>query len=118
MAAHMNESEIEERFSGFGPQTLEAIRTYRHSHDPQLVEAIVRGIVEKYLPPDLRDRAPEAMKSLNAFGIESVTLMEIILDIQDALALEISDRELRNLKNFDDATRLLTEKVAALSGQS
>jgi acyl carrier protein len=110
----MNESEIEERFLNFSPQTLEVIREYRRSRDPQLVSTIVKGIVEKYLPPEMRDRAPEAMTSLNAFGIESVTLMEIILDIQDALDLVITDAELRSLNNFDQATKLLSEKVAAL----
>ena len=110
----MNESEIEERFLNFSPQTLEVIRKYRRSRDPQLVAIIVQGVVEKYLPPELRDRAPEAMTSLNAFGIESVTLMEIILDIQDALDLVITDAELRGLTNFDQATKLLSDKVAAL----
>jgi len=107
--------QIDERFLNFGLPTLEAIRAYRQSHDPKLVPAIVQGIVEKYLPPEIRDRAPEAMKALNAFGIESVTMMEIILDIQDALEIVITDAELRGLRNFDDATKLLREKVAALS---
>jgi 3-hydroxyacyl-[acyl-carrier-protein] dehydratase len=107
--------QIDERFLNFGLPTLEAIRAYRQSHDPKLVPAIVQGIVEKYLPPEIRDRAPEAMKALNAFGIESVTMMEIILDIQDALEIVITDAELRGLRNFDDATKLLRAKVAALS---
>ena len=110
----MNEFEIEERFLNFSPQTLEVIREYRRSRDPQLVSTIVKGIVEKYLPPEARDRAPEAVTSLNAFGIESVTLMEIILDIQDALGLVITDTELRSLTNFEQATKLLSDKVAAL----
>jgi acyl carrier protein len=110
----MNETEIEERFFNFSPSTLDAIRVYHRSRDPQLVSAIVQGIVEKYLPPELRSRAPEAMNSLNGFGIESVTLMEIILDIQDALDLMISDAELRSLHSFDDAKKMLSDKVAAL----
>jgi acyl carrier protein len=118
----MNAIEIDERFLNFSPQTLEAMREYHRSRDPQLVSTIVNGIVEKYLPPAMRDRAPEVMTSLNAFGIESVTLMEIILDIQDALGLVITDAELRSLSNFDQATKLLCDKVAALragtSGQS
>ncbi|GEM_PF-4570141 len=114
----MNESDIDERFLNLNSQTVDAIREYRKTHKPELVQTIVTGIVEKYLPPDMRDRAPEAMKSLNAFGIESVTLMEIILDIQDALGLDITDNELRGLKNFDDATNLLRGKVQALAGQS
>jgi acyl carrier protein len=110
----MNEAEIQERFLNFSPPTIDAIRAYQQSHDPLLVSSIVHGIVEKYLPPEMRQQMPEDVKSLNAFGIESVTLMEIILDIQDALGLVITDAELRSLKSFDEATRLLSDKVTAL----
>ena len=113
----MNESEIEERFLNFNPTTVEAICAYRRRPDPKLVSSIVHGIIEKYLPPEMRDRTPDAMKSLNAFGIESVTLMEIILDIQDALDLVITDAELRTLHSFDEATKLLSDKVAALGAR-
>jgi acyl carrier protein len=113
----MSQSDLDERFLNLNPQALDAIRQYRESHKPELVQTIVNGIVEKYLPPEMRERAADAMKSPNEFGIESVTLMEIILDIQDALGLEITDNELRGLKNFDDATNLLRQKVAALSQQ-
>lgn len=114
----MNETEINERFMNLNPEALQAIREYHATHKPELVHTIVNGIVEKYLPAEMRNRASEAMKSPNAFGIESVTLMEIMLDIQDALGIEITDNELRGLKNFDDATNLLRQKVAALSSKS
>lgn len=114
----MNPSDIDERFLNLNPSALAAVREYHQTHNPELVQTIVNGIVEKYLPPDMRDRASEAMKAPNDFGIESVTLMEIILDIQDALGLDITDNELRGLKNFDDATNLLRAKVQALSAQS
>jgi acyl carrier protein len=110
----MKESEIDERFLNFNPETVAAIRIYRQTRDPKLVHEIVHGIIEKYLPPELRNQTSGAVTSLNAFGIESVTLMEIILDIQDALDLVITDEELRNLRGFDDATKLLSDKVAAL----
>lgn len=113
----MNPSDIDERFLNLNPQALDAIRQYHSTHKPELVHTIVDGIVEKYLPADMRGRAAEAMKSPNSFGIESVTLMEIMLDIQDALGIELSDNELRGLKNFDDATALLRQKVAALAQQ-
>jgi acyl carrier protein len=111
----MNLTEIEDRFMNLTPETRKAIHEYQTTRDPKLVRPIVDGIIEKYLPPEVRNRSPEAMKALNSFGVESITLMEIILDIQDALGLDISDAELRSLHNFDEATKLLSEKVAALS---
>ena len=113
----MTETEINERFCNFSPETLDAIRNYQRTRDPQFVHTIVHGVIEKYLPQELREHAPDSVQSFNAFGIESVTLMEIMLDIQDALGLYISDAELRNLHSFEEATKLLIEKVNALRGQ-
>ena len=99
------------------PATLAAIRAYRRTHDPALVDPILRGIVEKYLPESARlteaaGTAPEA--ALNAFGFESLTLIEVVLDLQDALGITLSDDELRGLRNLDAARALLLQKVAAL----
>lgn len=105
---------IEQRFLNFQPETLAAIREYQSSKDPSLVRRIVEGIVDKYLPEHLRGTRQNSASSLNAFGLESITLMEVILDIQDALGITISDDELRQLQSFDQTIALLSEKVAAL----
>jgi 3-hydroxyacyl-[acyl-carrier-protein] dehydratase len=114
----MNEIEIKERFFNFDPATITAICDYQKQPNPDLVPVIVNGIIAKYLPPELRERAPEAMQSFNVFGIESVTLMEIILDIQDALNLVITDAELRSLHSFEEASKLLTDKMNALRAET
>lgn len=110
----MKESEIAERFLNFPPATMEAIRRYHAGQDPALVSPIVHGIVEKYLPESLRGQSIDPAKSLNAFGLESLTLVEVFLDIQDALAINVSEDELRGLRNFDEAIALMSNKVAAL----
>lgn len=105
---------IEQRFLNFQPETLALIRAYQSSKDPALVSPIVHGIINKYLPEHLRGTSQNPVLPLNAFGLESITLMEVILDIQDALGLTISDAELRSLNSLQEATALLSEKVAAL----
>ena len=113
----MNESEIDDRFLNVSPETLETIREYRRMHSPQLIPKIVHGIVEKYLPTDVRDRHVEGVKSLNAFGLESITLMEVVLDIQDALGITLTDDELRQLRSFDETIVLLSKKVGELQNK-
>src|ERR1700754_3600197 len=103
----MNESEIEDRFLNVSPETLKTIREYRNTHSPELIPKIVHGIVQKYLPLDAQNRAVEGVKSLNAFGLESITLMEVVLDIQDALEITLTDDELRQLRSFDETVVLL-----------
>lgn len=113
----MTTLDLDERFLNFPPALVALIREYRATHNAELVAPIVDGIVAKYLPEAAADRNAGAFKSLNAFGLESLTLMEVILDIQDALGISLPDDELRGLSSFDDATALLARKVAALYQQ-
>jgi 3-hydroxyacyl-[acyl-carrier-protein] dehydratase len=111
----MNNPQIDDRFAGFPPDLIALIQRYQQTHDPALVPQIVHGVVDRYLPPGARAQIDSGSKSLSAFGLESLTLMEVILDIQDALGLTLSDEELRALANLDEATAILEKKVAALS---
>lgn len=114
--------ETEDRFFNFTPETLEAIREYRRTRDPALVDTVLRGILEKYLPENIRPAEIAAAEiagapvesSLNAFGLESLTLIEVILDLQDALGITLTDDELRSLHSLDEVRALLMQKVAAL----
>jgi hypothetical protein len=114
----MNEIEIDDRFINVSPATLAAIRDYQREPNAKLVPQIVHGIVEKYLPEGVHPPAGQGMKAFNAFGIESITLMEVILDIQDALRIRLSDAELQGMSNFEQAIALLSRKVSALSGET
>jgi acyl carrier protein len=51
--------------------------------------------------------------SFAELAIESLTMFEIVMDIQDALDIEIADAELRSLATLGDLMRLLREKVAS-----
>lgn len=112
----MNEKEIVNRFLNFSPATLAAIRDYQDEPSAKLIPQIVHGIVEKYLPEGTPPTG-QGMQVFNAFGIESITLMEVILDIQDALGIRLSDAEMRGMSNFDQAVALLSRKVSELSGE-
>ncbi|HEX3816781.1 MAG TPA: acyl carrier protein [Chthoniobacterales bacterium] len=107
----MNDPQIDDRFFGFPPELVVIIQEYGETHNAALVPGIVHGIIDRYVPPGSRASA----ESLSALGLESLTLMEVILDIQDALGLTLSDDELRALANLDEATAILEKKVAQLS---
>lgn len=111
----MNAAEVDQRFFNFTPATLAAIRDFQSTRDPALVEPILHGIVGKYLPetiPTLAGVSPP--ETLNAFGFESLTLVEVFLDLQDAFGVRFSDAELRDMHGLTDARTLLMQKVAAL----
>lgn len=112
----MTDAEINDRFFNLPPGTLDAIRAYQRSPDPACVGPVFNGIMEKYLPEGARlERLPGADDGyINALGLESLTLLEVVLDLQDALNIRLGDDELRGLTDLHDAHALLLRKVAAL----
>lgn len=111
----MNPTEINERFFNFDRTTVANIQTFHRSPDPALVQPIFDGIMRKYLPEAGRRDDPEEV-SLNAFGLESLTLLEVVLDLQDALGIRLEDDEIRGLHDLKEVHALLVQKVDALRG--
>jgi 3-hydroxyacyl-[acyl-carrier-protein] dehydratase len=104
-------------FKRCSPETIEAIIRFRGGRDPVEVPDIARGIIRRYLPAEnagLLDSAT-AETPLADLRIESLTMLEIILDVQDALDITIEDSELREFKTLGDVLSFLEKKVVAES---
>ena len=110
---------LREQFKRCSPETIDAILKFRETGDTSLLPAIVRGVVRRYLPADkagLLDTATEDT-NLAELQIESLTMLEIVLDIQDAVEVVIEDSELREVKTLGDVRRFLEAKLAAKTQQ-
>jgi 3-hydroxyacyl-[acyl-carrier-protein] dehydratase len=106
---------IRRNFKKCTDETLDAIIRFRASRDAAEVATIARGIIRRYLPvahAGLMDTAT-AETPLTELHIESLTMLEIILDVQDALEITIEDSELREFKTLGDVLGFLEKKVAA-----
>lgn len=108
-------AELREQFKRCDGETIDAIVKFRQTGDTSLLPRIVRGVVRRYLPADkvgLLDSATEET-NLTDLHIESLTLLEIVLDIQDAVDVVIEDAELRQVKTLGDVRKFLELKIAA-----
>ena len=65
--------------------TVDAIIDFQRTGDPESVTTIVRGIVWRYVHKDVQSRVDQATAEtpLASLGIDSLTMMEIVLDVQD-----------------------------------
>jgi 3-hydroxyacyl-[acyl-carrier-protein] dehydratase len=95
-------------FRRCSPETIDAILRFRQTGDPAQIATVARGIVESYLAASHRPMLATATAEtpLDAFGIESLTMLEIVLDLQEALAFEIPDDDLRTARTLGDLLRL------------
>jgi acyl carrier protein len=120
MASELTNNEkdcIRRNFKRCSPETIEAIIRFREGRDPSEVHGIACGIIRRYMAAEhagLLDAAT-ADTLLSDLRIESLTMMEIVLDMQDALDITISDAELRDFKTLGDVLGFLEKKVVAVS---
>ena len=116
MSNALNDEEIAKirrNYKRCGEETVNAILFYRETGDAGLVEPITRGIIQRYLRPEGVEMFKNATMEtpLIMLGIESLTMLEIILDIQDSLVVEIKDSEMGGFRSLGDVVRFLQGKV-------
>jgi acyl carrier protein len=95
--------------------TADAIIDLRQTGDTSNILTIMRGIVWRYVRPEIRTQAEAATSEtpLTELGMDSLMMLEVVLDLQDAFDVTIEDSELRNMQTIGDVTELLTEKYVA-----
>ena len=80
----------------------------------------MRGIVWRYVQPEARPVVEEATPEtpLVALGIDSLMMLEVVLDVQDALDLVIEDSDLRQMQTIGDVVGFLQTRYAETHPQA
>jgi acyl carrier protein len=94
--------------------TVDAIIDLQRTGDPEFIPTIVRGIVWRYVNKDLQPIVDQATAEtpLASVGMDSLTMMEVVLDVQDALDLVIEDADLRRMQTIGELIGFLQERFA------
>ncbi len=99
------------------PATVEAALQFRISRDPALVPVIVIGIIERYVEPDLRPKLrdnTDDVRLIEDLGIDSLTMMEVVILTEEVLQVQIQNDELRNLRTVGDIKVFIDCKLRGL----
>ena len=92
----------------------EAACRFRKTSDPQCIPPVVLGIIERYVESGLRPklRLPhEHLCLAEDLGLDSLSLMEIIILIEDALAITVNNDEPHQLRTLGDVSRFIESKL-------
>ena len=110
--------QIRRNFKRCREGTVEAIVNLRRTGDPENIPPIVRGIVWRYVQEDSRSVVEEAKPEtpLGALGIDSLMMLEVVLDVQDALDVVIEDEDLRRMHTIGDVIDFLKQLYVAKHG--
>lgn len=94
--------------------TYEAACRFRQTGNPAHLPAIVLGVVARYVEPDLRTKLKDpddGLRLIEDLGIDSLTMMQIVLLVEDVLRVSINNEELCPLRTLGDVRQFIERKV-------
>jgi acyl carrier protein len=113
-----DEAALRESLKRCSPSTFEAAVQFRKTGNPDHVPAIVIGVIERFVEPDLRAKLKEPDDDLRLredLGIDSLTMMEIVMLAEDVFQMSINNEELCGLRTLGDVRRFIECRLLGVS---
>lgn len=88
---------------------------FRTTGDLGEVPTVVYGVIERHLPAEnTRDlsQAGDATKLIEDLGIDSLTMLEIVLSIEETTGISVENEELREIATLGQVKEFITRKVS------
>jgi len=107
-------ADLKEGLRRCSPATVEAAIRYREKQDLDAIPQIVYGILDRYQPATAAVKlsdANEDARLIEDIGLDSLTLLEIVLSIEEILKLRIENEELREIRTIGQLNRFLHAKI-------
>ncbi|MGH8018741.1 MAG: phosphopantetheine-binding protein [Opitutaceae bacterium] len=116
-APSSDETHLRESLKRCSAATVEAAVAYRQRKDPALISTVVLGIFERFLDPAAAQKLKEPdddLRVMEDLGLDSLTLMEAVILIEEVVQISINNDELRNLRTIGDIRVFIDHKVRGL----
>lgn len=110
-------ADLKEGLRRCSARTLAAAIRYREKGDPDAIPEVVFGIIERYQPataPIKLSEANDTLRLVEDLGLDSLTLLEIVMSIEEALKLRIANDELREIRTLGQLNHFLHAKTTGV----
>ena len=108
------EDELTELLKRCSPETLRQQYLSESQKDVNQIETIVLGNNCAHLEPDQREvfkGADDTFRLYEDLGLDSLTMLEIVMLVEQTLQVSIDNEELRDLRTIGDVKQYLDAKV-------
>lgn len=105
---------LREALKRCSPATYYAACKFRQHGDVTQLPAIIVGVIERYVERDQRTKlqdAPERLRLREDLGLDSLTMMEVVMLAEEVLAISVSNEELTRLQTIGDVQRFMLAKL-------
>ncbi len=110
-----DEEILRENMKRCSPETVEAAIAFRRTGDVSKINAIVLGILERFADPSMRGKLKDPSDDMvlaQELGLDSLTMMEVVLMVEDSIGISIDTEEAMKLKTFGDIKNYINKKAA------
>ena len=107
-------SDLHELLKRCSPSTYSAACQYRQTRDPAYLPAVIYGVIERFVERPLRSKlqAPaEEVRLIEDLAIDSLTLTELVILVEDTLQLSLQPDELPRLRTLADLHQFIAAKL-------
>lgn len=110
----LNEDEIRDSLKRCPQSAIDAAIEFSTNRDSKLVPAIVMGIIERFVEPEVRPIVREGddqVRLAEDLGIDSLLMVEIVILVEETLDIHIENEELRTIRTIGDLKAYLDAKI-------
>lgn len=110
-----NEATLREALKRCSPETIENAVKFRKTGDKSLLDGIVIGIIARYTEPEKRGLLFEGNDQIDMvkdLELDSLTMVEIVLCVEDALAVSIDNEDVQKLHTLADIKAYISSKIS------
>jgi len=96
---------LREALKRCSPATVEAALAYRRTGARENVPAVVLGVLGRFVDPEHRPKLQNAdpdLRVVEDLGVDSLTMLEVVMLVEETLKVTIKNEELRNLRTVGD----------------
>ena len=108
------EEDLKELLKRCPAGTYEAALQFRKNKDAVQIETVVMGIIDRHLEPDQREilaKSDDTLRMYEDLGMDSLTMLEVVMLVEQTLQVSIDNEELRDLRTVGDVKAYLNAKA-------
>lgn len=110
-----DEAALRDSLKRCSADTIEKAVELRKTGNAQLAGPVVIGIIERFLEPDKRDllkNPDDSLRMVDDLGLDSLTMVEIVLAVEDAIGTSIENDEIQKIHTLGDIKAFISAKMA------
>ena len=104
---------LREALKRCSPATYYAACKFRTTKRREDLRLVVLGVIERFVEREVRPKlanASDALRLSEDLGIDSLTMMEIVMVAEEALRISVSNEELTHLQTLGQVQAFILEK--------